>query len=235
EKTSIAIRARFGSSQVDGNSCSEAVSERSAASRAAWKLRGAEVGASSSSRRLPETQDHQDGAAVVRQDSEQSLRRESSGERLSVTGREGSAKSKKGRQATGMYRAVPRLAVDSTRCHWLLPPDSLLCRIDPISSRFLARLWLSLSPKLTRGERESESQGGQRCGRPRSYPARLHAGWLSHTLRPKGWLATIPEDELRNLPMPEDLVSEPDRGPRRPNTAAVEKVILRELGCSTSG
>jgi len=30
--------------------------------------------------------------------------------------------------------------------------------------------------------------------------------------------------------MPDDLVSEPDRGPRRPCAAAVERVIIRELG-----
>lgn len=44
-------------------------------------------------------------------------------------------------------------------------------------------------------------------------------------------MASIPEGEIRHLSLPfsEDLVSEPDRGPQRPNSAAVGRTILREL------
>jgi len=123
-----------------------------------------------------------------------------------------------------MYRAVPGMAADATRCHWLIPPESLAIRMGREAGSFLTRQWLALHATANAG------RGGEGPQKKKKFPARLHAGWLAQTLRPKGWLAPIPEDEVRHLPMPEELISEPDRGPRRPCAAAVEKVILRELG-----
>lgn len=113
------------------------------------------------------------------------------------------------RTASGMYRPVPRLAMDSTRCHWLLPPESLLIRVDAETSAFLQRQWLGIQAAGAR----SAGRGASGARHRRSIPARLHAGWLQQTLRPKGWLASIPEDEVRTFSMPLELVGEPDRGP----------------------
>jgi len=143
-----------------------------------------------------------------------------------------------GNNDTGMYRTASRLGANSGRCHWLLPPESLSLRVDPKTSEFLQRQWLALAQIKTAKSALPCSDAANstslrmrpRRGRGRSYPAQLHAGWLAQTLRPRGWLAVIPEDEQKNLPMPVDLVSEPDRGPRRPCAAAVERVILQELG-----
>eukprot|EP00927_Polykrikos_kofoidii_P026257 TRINITY_DN23409_c1_g3_i3.p1 TRINITY_DN23409_c1_g3~~TRINITY_DN23409_c1_g3_i3.p1 ORF type:complete len:504 (-),score=89.94 TRINITY_DN23409_c1_g3_i3:37-1548(-) len=148
----------------------------------------------------------------------------------------GSGKAGLKRSATGMYCAMGT-AVDSTRCHWLLPPESLSIRVDPETSVFLQRQWLALAaaPKAggsTSGRSTSSTapraREGAGCGK-RSYPARLHAGWLVQTLRPRGWLAKLPENEARHLPFPQDLMSEPDRGPQRPNAVVVGRVIQREL------
>eukprot|EP00930_Biecheleria_cincta_P007667 TRINITY_DN108907_c0_g1_i1.p1 TRINITY_DN108907_c0_g1~~TRINITY_DN108907_c0_g1_i1.p1 ORF type:complete len:319 (-),score=37.02 TRINITY_DN108907_c0_g1_i1:77-1033(-) len=193
------VLSDFETGDLGGGDAMEPRSARHAASRAAWKRRGAEGagGVSSSS---------QDGAQPD-------------------AGTAPKAPNKSHRMATGMYR-VSRAAADSAGCHWLISPDSLLTRLDPVSGRFLARMWLSSANLSSERDRvRPDGKGGVR----RSYPARLHAGWLAQMLRPKGWLASIPEDEVRNLPMPEDLISEPDRGPRRPNTAVLQKVILREL------
>jgi len=146
------------------------------------------------------------------------------------------------RTSSGLYRPPPRLAgsrLDSTRCHWLLPPESLLNRVDSNTSAFLQRQWLGLSRVGFRdragaaGGLAASAAASAAAGRrpTRSVPARLHAGWLAQTLRPTGWLAAIPEGEERRLPMPasECMISEPDRGTRRPPTAAVERAILQEL------
>lgn len=139
------------------------------------------------------------------------------------------AKSSPGRRtASGLYRPAARLAMDSTRCHWLLPPESLLIRVDPETSAFLQRQWLGIQASGVRGAGAATGRGNAKARR-RSIPARLHAGWLAQTLRPRGWLARIPEDEARCFPMPLDLIGEPDRGMRRPSVATVERVILEEL------
>eukprot|EP00933_Yihiella_yeosuensis_P081901 TRINITY_DN9559_c1_g2_i1.p1 TRINITY_DN9559_c1_g2~~TRINITY_DN9559_c1_g2_i1.p1 ORF type:complete len:336 (+),score=67.01 TRINITY_DN9559_c1_g2_i1:62-1069(+) len=201
------------SSSTDCDSSSSC--SRTAASRAAWKRRGQEGGYG-----LPPERGSYSGSSS-------SFRPE---DRSSIEGPLPTARASKSKQraATGMFRAAPRLgqAVDSTRCHWLMPPESLLNRVDPETSDFLSRLWLS------QAGRSRYNSANRADGTPRkkcSYPARIHAGWLREMLRPRGWLASIPEEEQRSLPMPEDVIGEPDRGPCRPNTAVLEKVILREL------
>lgn len=132
---------------------------------------------------------------------------------------------------TGMYRAVGRYAVDSTRCHWLIKPDSLINRLEPAAGEFLQRQWLALAQI---GSKDGGTQAAEhREDRKRSYPKRLFAGWLAQSLRPKGWLAIIPEEEQRNLPMPEVPIAEPDRWLKRPPTAFVAKVVLTPLGRSS--
>lgn len=123
------------------------------------------------------------------------------------------------RSACGLQR------VDSTRCHWL-PPESLLIRVDPETSLFLQRLWFGYSLVATQASKTKASLPRTK----RSVPARLHAGWLAHTLRPTGWLASIPEDKVKNLPMPysAEFLTErdPPRGRQRAFTAATERMIL---------
>eukprot|EP00419_Tripos_fusus_P063219 CAMPEP_0172925510 /NCGR_PEP_ID=MMETSP1075-20121228/213848_1 /TAXON_ID=2916 /ORGANISM="Ceratium fusus, Strain PA161109" /LENGTH=346 /DNA_ID=CAMNT_0013786413 /DNA_START=32 /DNA_END=1072 /DNA_ORIENTATION=+ len=198
-----------------GTSSSSSAASLRAASRMAWKRRGlAENDGDAPAADVPE---FEAGSEVEQQPC-----------------RGGSRASRD----TGMYRAASRVGANCGRCHWLLPPESLLIRVDPITSEFLQRQWLALAqikiaksaaPRSNAASNMSlrmRPQGSRR----RSFPAQLHAGWLAQTLRPRGWLAVIPEDEQKNLPMPVDFVSEPDRGPRRPCTAAVERVILQELG-----
>lgn len=133
------------------------------------------------------------------------------------------------RSATGLQRSVPRRAADDSRCHWLLSPDSLLIRLEPATGSFLMRNWLAYSAL----GRATAAARGRVASRRQSVPARLHAGWLAETLRPKGWLASIPERERKDLPLPYsgDLVSEPDPpcGLKRQSSAALNQVILREV------
>lgn len=230
------VRGRLGS-QVPSSSSAEL----HAASRAAWKRRGMEA-TSSGSRPSQASEEASPDGDSPNEDGDRPGGAPDRGPRKAGrasdlrSGGRREARAPQRRSATGMFRTdVPRLAVDSTRCHWLLPPESLLIRVDPETSVFLQRQWLALAqtkPNTRPHQRPSSSasrpQGREDRGR-RSYPARLHAGWLAQTLRPRGWLAPIPEDEQRNLPLPADLVSEPDRGPHRPCAAAMERVILREL------
>lgn len=91
------------------------------------------------------------------------------------------------------------------------------------------RNWLAYSAL----GRATAAARGRVASRRQSVPARLHAGWLAETLRPKGWLASIPERERKDLPLPYsgDLVSEPDPpcGLKRQSSAALNQVILREV------
>jgi len=202
-----------------GTSSSSTAASLRAASRTAWKRRG-----------LAES----DGVAPAADVPVSSEVEQQSCQRGTHAKRGGSRAS----NDTGMYRAASRLGANCGRCHWLLPPESLLLRVDPKTSEFLQRQWLALAQIKTAKSALPCSDAANsmslrtrpRRGRGRSFPAQLHAGWLAQTLRPRGWLAVIPEDEQKNLPMPVDLVSEPDRGPRRPCAAVVERVILQELG-----
>lgn len=133
------------------------------------------------------------------------------------------------RSATGLQRSVPRRAADDSRCHWLLSPESLLIRLDPSTGSFIMQQWLAYSAL---GRAASRARG-RAPGRRPAVPARLHAGWLAQTLRPKGWLASIPERQRKNFPLPYsgDLVSEPDPpcGFKRQSSAALSQVIMREV------
>lgn len=206
-----------------------------AASRSAWKLRGLkgnseDVAEMNKRNGRSDSGDDSTWGASVGLSSDAGCTTAAAASRTGRLGR---------RSATGMYRAVPHCKSDATRCHWLLSPESLLIRVDPETSVFLQRQWLALAPRKVSGTRGSCDASKTRGARM-SYPARLHAGWLAQTLRPRGWLASIPEDEVRNLsaPLPGILMSEPDRGPCRPTADAVKHVILRELGaleCSSLG
>lgn len=196
------------------------------AARSAWKQRGEEGGS---------------GDGVDGEEEETTAMRREVGHRGPEYLEHSSGFGGKGRvghrTARGWYRQAagqdgPRTASDATRCHWLIAPDSLLIRLDPQTSMFLQRQWLA-AVTLGRGGAEPPAKALAKDSRGRSrgssFLARLNAGWLAQTLRPRGWFTTIPEDEECHLPMPVDCtrLGEPDRVPMKPSEPKLSKVMLR--------
>merc|ERR1712113_1294559 len=165
---------------------------RHAASRAAWKRRGeisnSEGVRSSSSSYSSQTADELEAEEFAPPAPSRSSSSSGFGRHMSQSNAGASSGAVRRCSSTGMYRDVPHRAVDSARCHWLLPPESLLIRVDPATSAFLTRQWLALAQIKTRDGSTHPQRSTSRTGRndKRSFPARLHAGWLAQTLRPKG-------------------------------------------------
>lgn len=215
----------FGPSPRGGSPVSKAAS--CARSRAAWKKR-ADTSTAGATTAAPVDEQSSGGDAHGVDTGELPLEEELQERSRADRGRDGEKrKSSSHFAAASMYRPVHRAAVDSTRCHWLLAPESLLIRVDPETSEFLQRQWLALA-SIKRHETRTPRRPVRARSRRETLPARLHQGWLAQHLRPSGWLSSLPEHEERHLPMPVGLIGDPILP--QSSVAAMERVILRELG-----